>query len=268
MTGPNPPSGPTLLERCRWTAELVSVLAPRELRTRYRQSVLDIAWALIHPWRLLAIYGVVLTQSFNVTGEGVPYLSLAWSGLVLWTFFATSLGGSASCLISSQDLVTKVYFPREALPIAVVGASLADLGIGLVTVMILVMIQGIPLTWHAALAVLPVTVLIVWAAAIGVFVAVFAAFIRDMPHLVSLVVRVGFFASPVMYDESTLPPALQWTSVVSPVAVAINGFRAAVLRAEVPDLPLLSTHLVLGSALLAASVLYTRSVESRVTDVV
>lgn len=252
--------------RARWTLELVRVLAPRELRTRYRQSILDIAWALISPVAVLVVYGIVLTQSFDVTGEGVPYLSLAWSGLVLWTFFATSLSSSASSLISSRDLVTKVNFPREALPLSMVGASLADLGIGLVTVFILAVLQGIDLTWTVLLFPLPLLVLGTWTAAMGIFAGVLAAFVRDVPHAIQLIVRVGFFATPVMYDAAILPPAFRWTAWVSPLAVCIEAFRDAVLRGDVPDLGLLAIHFVVAAALLVAAVRYTRSVESRLTD--
>ena len=258
------PTGP--VGRARWTFELVRVLAPRELRTRYRQSVLDIAWALISPIAVLVVYGIVLTQSFDVSGEGIPYLSLAWSGLVLWTFFATSLGSSASSLISSRDLVTKVNFPKEALPLSMVGASLADLGIGLVTVFILALVQGIEPTWTVLLFPLPLLVLIAWASALGILAGVLAAFVRDIPHVVQLVVRVGFFATPVMYDAAILPPAFRWTAWVSPLAVSIEAFRDAVLRGHVPNLALLGVHLALGLALLVGAVAYTRSVETRISD--
>jgi ABC-type polysaccharide/polyol phosphate export permease len=113
---------------------------------------------------------------------------------------------------------------------------------------------------------LPLLLLIVWTAAIGVFAGVLAAFVRDVPHLVQLIVRVGFFATPVMYDADTLPPAFEWTAVVSPLAVSIEAFRDAVLRGEVPNLPLLLVHLAVAAGLLVAAVLYTRSVEARVTD--
>lgn len=257
-----------MVARCRWTIELVRVLTPRELNTRYRQSVLNIAWALITPIAVLVVYGIVLTQSFDVTGDGVPYLSLAWSGLVLWTFFSTSVGASVTSLLSSQDLVTKVYFPKEALPLSMVAASLADLAIGLVTVFILVPVQGVPITWYAIFSALPLVVLIVWAAALSVLGAIFAAFVRDVPHLVQLAIRVGFFATPVMYAAASLPPALRWTATVSPVAVAIEGFRDSVLRGRLPDLNLIFLQLAAGTALLVCSVFYTRAVESRVTDVV
>ncbi len=265
---PGSPASRGFADRNRWTLELVRVLTPRELRSRYRQSVLDLAWALITPISILVVYGIVLTQSFNVTGDGTPYLSMAWSGLVLWTFFAGALGGAASSLIYSADLITKVYFPKEAIPLSIVGASLADLGIGLLTVAVVLPVQGVAISWTVVLAVVPLLVLVVWAAALSVVVAVLAAFIRDVPHLVQLVVRVGFFASPVMYPASALPPALRWSGSVSPVAVALEGFRDAVLHGRVPALGLLAVQFTIGLVLLVAAVSYTRAVESRLTDVV
>jgi len=266
---PAEPQGALSLRgRTRWTWELVRVLTPREVRSRYRQSVLDIAWALITPISVLIVYGIVLTQSFNVTGNGIPYLSMAWSGLVLWTFFASALGGAAVSLIYSADLITKVYFPKEAIPLSIVGASLVDLGIGLATLVVLVPAQGTPVSWTMLLTPLPVLLLVLWAAGLSVLAGVVAAFVRDVPHLVQLFIRVGFFATPVMYDAESLPKALRWTAVVSPVAVAIEGFRDALLRGRVPDLSLLGIHLVVAGLLLLGAVSYTRSVESRLTDVV
>lgn len=257
-----------LRERGQRTLELVKVLTPRELRVRYRQSVLDIAWALITPVAILAVYGIVLTQSFDVSGQCGPYLSSAWIGLVIWTFFATAVGTAVISLITSANLITKVYFPREALPLSMVGAALADMGIGLVTVFVLLPAQGVALGWTTVSIVLPLAVVIVWAAAVSVFVGVLAAFIRDVPHAVALVLRVGFFATPVMYEQEFIPPALAWTATINPLAVAIDGFRQATMCGQWPDVPLLVVHLVLGTVLLALAVAYTRSVESRITDVI
>ncbi len=267
---PDPATGhqPTLVSRSVRTVGLVGVLTLRELRVRYRQSVLDVAWALISPIVILAVYGLVLTQSFDVSAGCGPYLSSAWLGLVVWTFFATAAGTSVTSLITSADLITKVYFPREALPLSMVGASLADLGIGFATVLILLPVQGIRFDWPALGAILPLAVVIVWAAAISVFIAVISAFVRDVPHAVQLALRVGFFATPVMYEASFLPPGLAWTASVNPVAVCITALRQCLLCGQWPNGGLLIVQLAAGLVTFGLAILYTRSVEARITDVI
>lgn len=250
------------------TASLMRMLVPRELRVRYRQSALDIAWALVVPVVTLAVYGVVLTQSFGVEATCGPYLSSAWIGLVIWIFFANAVGSAVGSLVSSADLITKLYFPREALPLSMVGAAMLDLAIGTATILPLAMIQGVPasVTWIGLLA--PVAVVVVWAAAVGVIVAAVAAFVRDLLHAVSLALRVGFFAVPVMYEASFIPERFQWTARANPLAAAITAARDAVLCGAWPNMGLLAGHLAAGLAVLALGVLYTSSVESRISDVV
>ena len=257
-----------LLSRCRRTVQLVAVLAPRELRVRYRQSVLDILWALISPIVILIVYGLVLTQSFDVEGTCGPYLSSAWTGLVIWTFFATALGTAVYSLIASSDMITKVYFPREALPLAMVGSATADLAIGMVTVLVVLLVQGVRPGLSAVTAVLPLLVAVIWTAAASVLAGVLAAFVRDTVHLVQLALRVGFFATPVMYEANFLPSQLQWTASVNPLAVSITGLREALLCNTVPDIPLQVAQIGAGALVLAGAVMYTWSVESRITDVV
>lgn len=256
------------MSRLRRTAELVVMLAPRELRVRYRQSSLDVAWALISPVVVLIVYGFILTQSFDVKGACAPYLTSAWTGLVIWTFFATAVGGAVTSLIASADLITKVYFPREALPLAMATAALADLAVGMITLLVLMLVQGVSIGIAAVATLLPIAVIVVWSAAISVFVGVLAAFARDTVHGVHLLLRVGFFATPVMYEASFLPSQFAWSADVNPVAVAITGVRTALLCNEWPNWQLLLIQLGAGLAALAAALWYTSRVEPRITDVV
>lgn len=252
--------------RLRRDVSLLPVLTGRELRSRYRHSVLDIAWALITPVLILAVYGLILTQSFSVESACGPYLSSAWIGLVVWTFFAGSVGNGVSSLVSSADLITKVYFPREAIPLASVGASLLDLAVGVASIAVLLPIQGVAITPMWLWAVPAVAVVVVWSAAIAMLTAVLAVFSRDLIHGVNLLLRVGFFATPVVYESDLLPAAFAWTATLNPVAVSIDSLRAALLCADRPDLGLLAAHLVVGAAAFVGIIAYVRAVESRVVD--
>lgn len=265
---PTPGSSRSLADRLARTISIVPILISREIRTRYRTSFLDVAWAVVSPIVVLIVYGLVLTRSFDVGSRCAPYLSSAWIGLVLWTVFATGLGNSVSSLVSSSDLITKVYFPREAVPLAVVGSTMVDLLAGVSSMVVLVVVQGVTLRPMALLALLPILVLVVWTAAASVLFSVLAVFARDLVHGVHLVLRVGFFGTPVMYESYLLPRGLGWTANVNPVAVAIEGVRDSVLCDGAPKVPLLLLHLGVGLAVLAIGIVYTRSIESRLVDLV
>jgi lipopolysaccharide transport system permease protein len=251
------------------TFHLVRVLTPRELRIRYRQSVLNALWAVISPIAILVIYGVVLAQSFGVEGVcGSTYLETAWAGLVVWTFVASAIGAAAGSLVASADLITKLYFPREALPLAAVGAAMVELSVGVVSLILLVVVQGTGLGLVAVSAVLPILMIVIWTAAVSIMLAALAAFTRDILHGVNLALRVGFFASTVMYAAVDLPHALAWSENVNPVTVATTAVRDALLCGTSPNFGVLAAHLVIAGAMLVGAVLYMRSVESRIVDVI
>jgi ABC-2 type transport system permease protein/lipopolysaccharide transport system permease protein len=257
-----------LTARSRRVVALLPILVKREIRTRYRTSVLDLGWAVITPVALMAVYGLVLTRSFAVTAECAPYLTSAWAGVVLWTAFANGVGTAASSLVSSSALITKVYLPLEAMPLAAAGTSVIDLSVGLISLIGLALIQGVSLGPTAFAAVLPVAVLVVWTAVIAVLTAVVAAFVRDMVHAVHLALRLGFFATPVMYEVGFVPDSLRWTMNVNPIAASITGLRDTLLCGVAPATGVLGAQLLLGLVTFVLAVLYTRSVESRVVDVV
>lgn len=256
-----------LLGRVRRDAELLPTLALRDLRSRYRHSVLDVLWALITPMLVLTVYGTVLTRSFEVESACSPYLSSAWLGLVVWTFFATALGNSVSSLVSSSELITKVYFPREAIPLATVSSAGTDLVVGLLSLLLVIYVQGVGLDPAALWSLLPIAVVVIWSAALSVIAAAAAVFARDVVHGVHVFLRIAFFATPVVYEASFLPSAFAWVTTWSPIAVAIDAMRSSMLCGVRPDVSLVLAHLAAGAALLAAGVLYVCSIESRLVDV-
>lgn len=261
--------GPTRFRsRMGRTAELVRTLAIREVRLRYRQSLLNVAWALVTPVVVLVVYGTILTQGFDVSMECGPYLSSAWAGLVIWTFFATALSSATGSLISSAGMVTKVYMPLESLPLASVVASLVDLGVGLATLAIVLAVQRVTVDPAAVVIALPLAVLVIWTAALSIVAGVLAAFARDVVHAVALILRVGFFATPIMYDAQLLPRAFAWSASINPIGVAISAIRDIIFCRTTPDLQLLGIQLFAGIAALVGSVLYVQRIERRVPDVI
>lgn len=253
--------------RLRRDAQLVRMFSLREVRIRYRTSLLDVAWAVINPIVVLAVYGYILTQAFGVSTSGAPYLASTWAGLVVWTYFSTSMGGAITSVISASELVTKVYFPREVLPLAVVGATLADLAVGMVLLVVLCLVLGAGLSATALFAIVPLTILVLWTAALAVTLSVMAVYARDLVHAVHLALRVGFFATPVMYDSSALPSAIAWTARVNPLAASIEGLRAAFFGTPQLDWTTLGLQLAGGFVAFAVAVSYVQRAEGSLVDV-
>lgn len=247
---------------------LVRQWAGRELRSVYRQSALDWAWSLVQPVVILLTYGLVLTASFNVDGDGLPYLSFAWAGLTVFTYFANALAVAVPSIVSAGGTVAKVYFPREVLPLGAVVAGLVHLGAAFVVLVALALVQGIDLS-PTILGVLPgFVVLHVWVAGLGVWGAALDVFVRDVGHAIGLVLRVLFIASPIMYGPELLPEAFQWTRWANPLAVVTEATRDTVLRGEWPEWGLLAGQLALALVVFVLAVAYVRSVEARMSDVI
>ena len=257
------PAGRERLER---TWALLKILTPREFRVRYRESMLDLAWAVITPVVYLVVYGIILTQAFGATGSCAPYLSSAWTGLVVWTFFSGALGMATSSLILAAPLTSKIYFAGEAIPLADVGVNGLDFSIAFLTIPLVAGLQGIVPTVTVLGAIPVVIMIVVWTAALSVLAGALAVFIRDLTQAVQLFLRAGFFATPVMYEASFLG-SLSWLAAVNPIAVGIDGLRRSLLCGLWPNWDLLAVQLVLGTVLLVASLAYVRRVEQRFADV-
>jgi len=256
------PLGPRLAR----TWALLQVLTPREFRVRYRESLLDLAWAVVTPVVILIVYGIILSRAFGATGACAPYISSAWTGLVVWTFFSGALGIATTSLITASSLTSKIYFPREAIPLADVGVSSIDFGIAFVTIFIVAGIQGVAPTITVIAAVPVILMVVIWTCALSIFSAAIAVFIRDLTQAVQLLLRAGFFATPVMYEAKFLG-SMAWIAVVNPIAVGIDSLRRCLLCGTWPNWSLLAIQTVLGAALLFASLLYMRKVEHRMADV-
>lgn len=240
----------------------------REVRALYRQSALDIGWSLLAPVLTVIGFGFVLTRAFGVDGDGVPYLVFAWTGIVVWTFAASGLMSGTYSLVASADLVRKVYFPREIVPIAAVSVVGLDLVVGLVAMIGLMIVQGVGFSVTAIGAIPVLAVLVVWTLAGGILLGTVTAFVRDLAHGVPILLRIGIIVTPVMYPASLLPDGYQWVVSLNPIAVMIEGLRDSMLRHVWPDWPLLAAHAVTATCLLFASLWYIRRVEGRMADVI
>jgi len=246
---------------------LATSFAKRELHSKYRQSSLSLFWGIVQPILLVLVYAVVFHQILNVTGGTIPYLSFVVAGLAIWRYFNAGLQ-QATSFIDRSSVLSKVYFRREIIPLSGCVAALADLAVGFVVLIIVAWLQHIPPSYTLVALPLILAVLLLYTSAVAVLLATITVFIRDVAHALPTISQVLFLASPILYPESQIPDSLKFLGTVNPVAVVAVATRAVALEGAWPQFSLLLIHLCVGSALLVGSILYLRSIEDRIVDVV
>jgi len=249
--------------------DLLLAIAWREFRVRYKQSLLGVGWAIAHPVALMLTFTLVFRGIVGVGSEGVPYPLFAYAALLPWTFVATGVTLAMQSLVKHVDLVTKVYFPREVLPLGSLLASLLDFAIALVLFFVLLFAYGFAPGWTAAFLVPLVAIQALLAAGVSLFVAALNVRFRDVRHVVPLALQVWLFASPVIYSLQAVPAAVRpWYVALNPMVGLVDGYRAALLHGRVPDLGLLGVSAAGGVVALLFGWTYFHRVEGRFADVI
>lgn len=250
----------------RATRYLLMATAAREVRTRYKQNIGRGVWMVVQPAAMVLIYGWVFTEIFQATGEGLPYLSMVWAGIILWQFFQHGVQIGMVSIQMDAGTIPKIWFPRIVIPLAPGTSAFVDLGVGFVLLFITAIIQGVRPDYHSIAAVVPVAVLAIWMYACALLLAPLAIFARDITTIVPLLLRLGFFATPVMYSVKAIPEEYAWLATWNPVAVCINAVRNAVLANGWPDWSDLAIQGAVGSVFLAISYWYFNRVQDRLVD--
>lgn len=248
--------------------ELLGFLVWRDLKVRYRQTLVGAAWAVLHPLLTLAVLTVIFGVVAQMPSEGYPYTLFVYCGLVPWIYFSGALSLASTSLVGDASLLTKVYFPRLVIPVAAVIRPLAELGLSLAAVIGLAAWMGVVPTWR--LLTLPVFVLFatVTALAVTVWLSALHVHYRDVGYMVPLLVQLWMFVSPVAYPVSLVPERWRPLYSLNPIAGVIEGFRWAVLGKTSPALDVVAASAVGVAVLLAGGLVVFRRLERSFADVV
>lgn len=208
--------------------ELIYILTLRDVKVRYKQTVLGILWAIIQPLFMMVIFTFFFGRLAGVPSEGVPYPIFAYTGLLLWTFFSNALNSSANSLIRDSSLITKIYFPRMIIPLAAVGASLIDFFIAFGLLALLMIYYGTNVS--AQILILPVFVglTVFLAAGAGMWLAALNVKYRDIRYVLPFAIQVGLFVTPVIYPTDFVPEKWRWLLMLNPLTGLIEGFRSSI----------------------------------------
>jgi lipopolysaccharide transport system permease protein len=248
--------------------ELIASFALRDLKVRYRQTVVGVAWVVLQPLAMMAVFATI----FGLLGkqpasDSVPYALVALSGLLPWQLFAVIVQQASSSLVAHQSMISKVYFPRLVLPIAASLPPLVDFLIGMAVLLPLCAVWGIWPTWSLLALPLLMLGLTLTALSLGIGLSALNAQYRDIGYVVPFMLQLGFFVCPVIYETSALIPA-SWQPwfALNPLAALIEGVRWSVVGAPPPaGLVVLSAAAIM-VALLLAGVAYFRHTERFLAD--
>ena len=247
--------------------ELFGFLIWRDIKIRYKQTLLGGLWAVFQPLMAMLIFTLFFNRLAGIRTDGPPYPLFAFSGLVLWTFFANSVSMSSNSLVGNQVLVSKIYFPRIFIPLASIGALLLDLAIGLLLLLGLMTYYRWPVVLGALL--IPVYILgtLLAASGLGLILSALNVHFRDVKYAVPFFIQMGLFVSPVIYPLQYIPPRYRLLLGFNPMSGMIVGFRRSMLGGPT-DWGLVAVSLLTSVFLLLAGLFIFRRMERRFADII
>ncbi len=247
--------------------ELLYILVWRDIKVRYKQTLMGAAWVIVQPLLTMLLFTFIFSKLQSVPAANVPYPLLAYSGLLLWMFFANAVTSATHSLIGNANLVTKVYFPRFFIPAAAVAAGLLDLAVASTILVALLIYYGIGLTWSVLLLPIFVVLMALFALAAGLVVSAVTVKFRDLRHAIPFMLQVMMLASPVVYPSSIVEGKWRALFALNPASGIIEGFRAALFGGTF-DVLLTTTAITLTLALLVASIYIFRRIEETFADLI
>ena len=248
--------------------ELLYFLVWRDIKVRYKQTLLGAAWAIIQPFFTMVVFSVFFGRLAGMPSDGLPYPIFTYCALLPWQLFAYALAVSGNSLVANERLITKVYFPRLVIPLSGVLAGLIDFGIAFLVLLGMMLYYGIIPT--AAVITLPLFLLLALATALGVGLWLSALNVqyRDVRHTIPFLTQFWLFTTPIAYPASLVPE--HWRALVglNPMAGVVEGFRWALLGTSQAPGPLLAVSVLVVLAMLVSGLYYFRRMEKTFADVV
>lgn len=247
--------------------ELLYFLTWRDVKVRYKQTALGVAWAVLQPLCTMLVFSLFFGRLAGLPSEGVPYPLFAFAGLLPWVFFSNAIANSGNSLVGSANLITKVYFPRLLVPGAAVGAGLVDLAIGFALLVPLLIYYGVWPAWGVLFLPFLVILLTLLALGVGLLTSALNVKYRDIRYALPFIIQLWMFVSPVIYPASFVPSKWRWVMWLNPLAGIIEGFRAA-LFGKPMQWDLLAASTILTLILLVFAAFIFRRMEKSFADVV
>jgi lipopolysaccharide transport system permease protein len=249
--------------------ELLWLITQREIKVRYKQSLLGVIWAILQPLSLMIVFSVFFSLFARMPSDGIPYPIFSYAALLPWTFFSTSLSFAVPSLVTNSHIITKIYFPREIVPLASVLAAFLDFIIASGIFAVMLAYYHISPTWNILYVVPLLAIQLTFTAGICLFLSAFTVLYRDVRHMLPLLIQLWMFVTPILYPVSVVPQSWQgWYMILNPMAVIIEGYRRAIIQGVPPRLDYLGLAVVIACLLVWAGYKYFKYLEREFADIV
>lgn len=248
--------------------ELLYFLAWRDIKVRYKQTVLGVAWVILQPVLTMLIFTLIFGRIAGLPSEGVPYPVFVFTGLVPWQLFAYALTQSSASLVADQNLVTKIFFPRLIIPVASVIAGLLDFCISLAVLLCLLFIYQIPLTWRVLTLPLFGFLALLTAIAVGIWLSALNVQYRDVRYALPFLTLFWMYATPIAYSSTLIPTEWRFLYSLNPMVGVVDGFRWALLGVENSSGSVVLVSLSIVILLLVGGLVYFKRMEDQFADVI
>ncbi len=252
--------------------ELLYFLVWRDIKVRYKQTLLGILWIVLQPIVTVAIFSVVFGYLLNVPSGDVPYPIFVYSGLLPWTYFATSVTRSSGSVVGSSHLITKVYFPRLVIPVGSVLSSLVDFAISFGVLLVMMVVYQVKPT--PAVVFLPAFILLAMLAALacGLWLSALNVRFRDVTYMTPFLIQMGFYLTPIIYPSTLIPEPFRYLLGLNPMTGVVAGFRWALLGGYLADVQppgeLFPISIAITLFVLLSGVVFFRTTERSFADVI
>ncbi len=248
--------------------ELLYFFLWRELKVRYKQTMLGAAWAVLQPLLTMVVFSFIFGRLAKLPSEGVPYPVFSYVALLPWQLFSRALSDASMSLVNSQQMVTKIYFPRIFLPAASILSGLVDFGIAFVILLGLMFYYGITPTWAAISLPFFILLALTTAMAVGMWLAALNVKYRDVKYVTPFLVQFWLYATPVAYSSTLFPEKWRLLLGLNPMAGVVDGFRWAMLGQQAQISPLVYVSLVMVLVLFISGLIYFQRTELTFADVI
>ena len=248
--------------------DLLYFLVLRDLQVRYKQTAIGVAWVILQPLLTMVVFTLIFGKFAKIPSDGLPYPIFAYSALLPWHLFSSSLSRGGGSVVGNSSLISKIYFPRLILPISGVLSPIVDFAIAFVILIGMMIWFGSIPSWGVLTLPLFILLAMLTALAVGLWLSALNVRYRDVGHAIPFLIQLWMFASPVVYPVNMIPEKWRLFYSLNPMAGVIEGFRWALLGKASPDFSVIAISALMVLTLLALGLLYFRNTERTFADVV